>query len=271
MVGILLRAVMASNPEGFIWDRAGPLLMRLSETASPPSLDWVITLLSPHAPWHSEKCDESMVVRWAKAASTMSYTEEVGCSVVDTLPHIASVDSLRSHIPIEIWAWLKRQPSLPPQCPGRSRGSSGDVVRRVRSLRDIGILKSYLFLVWSEWDFIDSQKFGGLTEMQVSIREDFKGIEMWRHRQDLIERLDQVLRQLDGELDGFKQYKPSVDIDHISQAKVRCSELKRVLVEVDTEATNDLGRESPRLIFWGPLTHAEHHSTFICALPLPCL
>ena len=113
MVDMLLRAVMASNPEGFIWDRAGPLLMRLSETASPPSLDWVITLLSPHAPWHSERCDESMVVRWAKAASTMSYTEEVGCSVVDTLPHIASVDSLRSHIPIEIWAWLKRQPSLP--------------------------------------------------------------------------------------------------------------------------------------------------------------
>ena len=39
---------------------------------------------------------------------------------------------------------------------------------------------------------------GGLAEMRVSIREDLGGIEMWHHRQDLIERVDRVLEQLVG-------------------------------------------------------------------------
>ena len=242
MAGTLLRTIMALDSEGFIWDRAEPFLMRPSNTQTPPSLDWVITLLSPHAPWNTEQYDGNMVTRWAKAASAVSYTEEVGQNVVDVLLQIASVDSLRPHIPAEIWVWLKKQPSLPPQCPGRSRGSSGDVVYRVRSLGDIEILKSYLVLVWSEWDCIDDQDSGGLAEMQVSIREDFGGVEMWHHRQDLIKRLDYVLEQLDGGLDGLKQHKPSLETDHISRAVAQYSELKRVMVEIDAEAMNSLAR-----------------------------
>ena len=243
IVDMFFRAIMASNSDEFIWDRAKPFLMRLSKTESPPSLDWVITLVSPCAPWHTEEYDGNMVGGWVKAVSAVSYTDEVGQSVVDALLHIASVDSLRSHVPIDIWVWLKNRPSLPPQCPGRSKGSTGDVVRQVRALGDVEILKSYLVLVWSEWDCIDSQESGGLAEMQVSIREDFSGIKMWRDREDLIKRLEYVLEQLDGGLDDLKQHKPSLEIDHISRAVAQYNELKRVLVEVDAEAANGLARK----------------------------
>jgi hypothetical protein len=68
---------------------------------------------------------------------------------------------------------VEGQPSLPPECSGRSRGSSADVVRQIRGLGDIEILKSYLLLVWSEWDHVGDEQSGGLAEMQISIREDF--------------------------------------------------------------------------------------------------
>jgi hypothetical protein len=142
---------------------------------------------------------------------------------------------------------------------GRSRGSSGDVVRQVRALGDAEILKSYLLLVWSEWDCIDDRKSGGLAEMQVSIREDFGGFWMRRHRRGLIKRLDRVLGRLDGELDHLQQYKPSLDIHHISRAKTQYSELKATLLEVDAEAMDSLARKSLRIIIFGLLILTDTH------------
>ena len=84
-----------------------------------------------------------------------------------------------------------------PDCLGQRRGSSGDVVHQVQALGDVEILKSYLLLVWSEWDYIDNQQSGGLTKMLITLREDFSGIWMWCHQQDLIEWLDHILGQLD--------------------------------------------------------------------------
>ena len=194
--------------------------------------------------------------------SRKSHTEEVRQSIVDTLLHIASIDLLRPHIPDDIWTWLKNQPSLPPECLGRSMGSGGDVVRRVRGLADIEILKSYLLLVWSEWDCIDSQESGGLAEMQVSIREDFSRIEIWRDREDLIKRLDYVLEQLDGGLDDLKQHKPSLETDHISRAVAQYSGLKRVLVEVDAGVTNGLARKPLQVdLFRSTDTHGYTQNT----------
>ena len=59
---------------------------------------------------------------------------------------------------------------------------------------DIEVLKSYLFAVWSEWDWLSNYCF---DEMCILIRDDFGGIEMGHHRTDLIQRLDDVLGQLD--------------------------------------------------------------------------
>ena len=254
MVDMTLRVAIALNSEGLIWSRAKLLIMRLSNTKSSLSLDWLITLASPCVSWCDEPFDGSMVTMWAEAASALPYTEDIGKSVVDVLLHIVSVNSLQPHIPITIWTWLKKQPSLPPKCTGRSRGSSGDAVLQIRALGDIEILKSYLLLIWSEWDHIGNQESGGLTEMKVLIWEDFGGIAMWHDRQDLIKQLDYVLGQLDRGLDYFQQHKPSLDTHHISQAKTQYSELKMVLLEVDGEATNTLARKPLNLIIFSLLT-----------------
>jgi hypothetical protein len=92
------------------------------------------------------------VTRWGAAALAVPYTEEVGQSVVDALLQIASVDLLRPYIPIELWAWLKKGPTLPPACQGRSFGTAPEVVRLICQLGDTETLKAYFLLVWSEWD-----------------------------------------------------------------------------------------------------------------------
>ena len=144
------------------------------------------------------------------------------------------------------------QLSLPPGCLGRLMGNRGGVVCHVRKLGDIGILKSYFLLIWSEWDYIDDQS-GGLAEMQISIQEDFSGVSMQLHREDLIKRLDEVLGQLDQGIVSLEQHKPGIYEDDIQLAKEQYGELKRVLVEVDREALNILTRKSPCSIIFSLL------------------
>ena len=86
------------------------------------------------------------------------------------------------------------------------------------------------------------------------MREDLSGVGMWGDRRDVMKRLDDVLEQLDRGLDDLKQHNPSPEIDHIPQDKVQYSEVKRVLVEVDGEATKGPACKPPRLIFFDPLT-----------------
>lgn len=244
MVDVSLRAAMASDPEEFIWPRIEPYITRLSNSQNPPSLDLVITLASPHVPWKDGPYDGDMVARWAAAALAVPHSEAVGQNVVGALLHIASVDTLRPHIPVGVWTWLKMYPSLPPEFSGRSRASSGDVVRQVRELGDVETLKSYLLLVWSEWDPIDSEQSGGLAEMQTSIREDFGGIGMWCHREDLVKRLDHVLGQLDGGLEHLRMHRLDLDERYIPLAKEQYGGFEEVLLELDGEAMGILTRTS---------------------------
>ena len=270
MVETFLRALGASNSNHreFVWSRIGPYITPLFGGPTPPFLNSYIMLASPCIPWRSELVDEYAVTRWAAATSAVSYTEEICQSVVSALLQIASTDSLRPYIPIDVWMWLEKRPSLPPKCPGRSVGTAGGVVRHIRALGDVGILKSYLLLAWSEWNWVYDLSF---TEMGVSIREDFGGVGMRCHREDLIERLDQILGQLDRGLEFLQQHKPSIIKIDIRIAKEQYTELKRVLLEVDGEAMSTLTRTPQRLILFNLLTiHTESHSTFACALPLPC-
>ena len=231
----LLHAVMTLDSEQFIWRRVQPYIATLSNNPSPPSLDRVVILGSPYVYWRNGTHNENMVTRWATAALATPYTEEIGQSVVDTLLQIASIDSLRPHIPTDIWAWLKMQPSLPPKCLGRSMGTKGGVVRYVRELGDIEVLKSYLLLVWSEWDHIRSDGFG---EMCTLIRGSFGETGMGHHQEDLIKRLDHVLGQLDWGL--LEEHRLSLGEGNIQMAKGQYEELRRVLLQVDREAMNDL-------------------------------
>ena len=229
-----------------------------------------VILMSPHASWWLMENQQDQVSRWAAAASMVPYTEEVGQCVVDTLLHIASIDSLQSRIPTSTWAWLGKRPSLPPGCLGRSRGIHESVIRQVRALGDIEILKSYLLVVWSEWEFIGSRR--ALSGMVDLIREDLGGIELGHHREDLVERLDYVLGQLDQGLGHLKRYGPNVSKDMIRWAGVDYRELKRMLMVVDGEAMNVLTRMPPTSILFRLLKHASRVSLDIhvrSASPIP--
>ena len=239
MLDALLRVIGASA--GLMWTYVGPFIPMLFNEASPQA----IVLVSRHVDWERLNDCEDLIPQWAAAALAVPYTAVVGQSVVDTLLHIASIDSLRPHIPVSIWAWLEKRPSLPPVCLGRSYGTKGDVVRHVRALRHIGILKSYLVLVWSEWGRIDQD--GGLTEMQISIREDFSGIGMGRHREDLIKRLDFILRRLDWGLGYFKEHLQTISEQDIRGAKEQYTVLKAALLEVDREVVEIITRTFPRM------------------------
>ena len=174
----------------FIWHRIKRYLATLFDEPRSHRLNWIITLALPEVPWSCNLHDEKTVARWAAAVSAVPYTKEVGQSVVDALLQIAHIDSLRPHIPIDAWAWLKKSTFLLPLSEGRLKGNKKAVVHHVRGLGNIEICKSYFLLAWSELGFLDDSCFAG---MQVSIREDFSGIGMRRHRKDLIEQLEQRL------------------------------------------------------------------------------
>jgi len=97
----------------------------------------------------------------------------------------------------------------------------------------------------------------GFNEMQVSIQEDFCGIEMGHHRAELIRRLDRVLERLNRGLGYFGQHNPAFNEGHLWRMKDTYRKLRETLLRVDAEA-EVIGRV------------VGSHTTFMCALPLPC-
>lgn len=236
-----------------MWQYIEPFVIILLNQESPISKKEAAVLVSPYLPWWEFK-DEHLVQLWAAAASAIPYTDEIGQSVVDTLLHIASNSNLQPHIPGGMWSWLNRPPSLPPVCVGRAMGSVPNVFQAVHSLRDTETLKSYLLLVWSEWDCLSSHWVSrlrspgflspwwepaskkDLSEMCTLIREGFGGAGMGHHREDLLQKLDHVLGQLGLGLDNLQQHKPSLNEGKIQQMKEQYREIREVLLEVNRES-----------------------------------
>ena len=258
MLDTLLYTARASGEQGFMWYYIKPVVTMLLNEESPVPLKQAVILLSPHLTWWNFTDDKHLTQSWAAATSAIPYTHDVGQCVVDTLLLIGSQDSLRPHLPVGMWSWLNKRPSLPPICIGRSSGTEQDSVQTVRGLGDIETLTSYLLLVWSEWDGILS----GFEEMRTSIKEDFSGIETEHHRRELLQRLDHVLEQLDRGLAHLLQQKPNLPMSHIWVAKAQYGELREVLLEADREANNKLIRETPELtLLFGMLTLPHRHWT----------
>ena len=206
-----------------------------------------VTLVSPHIPW-GQLTDKGDVEQWAGTASVAPRTEEVVQGVVNALLQIASEDKLVPYIPVDLWSWLTKRPSLPPICLGRYVGTRASVVSAVRALDDIEVLKSYLLLVWSEWDIIWPD---GFDEMCTSIQEDFSGVEMGNHRVDLIRRLDSVLGELDRGFEHFSRYSPECKKGYLQKGKRQYAKLKEVLLEVETR------KSSPMITHFCILTPVE--------------
>ena len=105
----------------------------------------------------------------------------------------------------------------------------------------------------------------GFDEMQISIREDFGGTEMGHHRVDLVRRLDYVLERLDRGLGYLRQHNPAFDERHLRRMEDTYQKLRETLLRVDAEAwalVNAEGEVIGRVV--------GSHTTFMCALPLPC-
>ena len=229
-IDTIFRAARASGSEHFMWRRIALYVSRLFEKRSHPSLDRVITLISPYLPWRDTLNSKIMVERWAAAASAIPYTEEVGWSVVGALLRIAFADNLRSRIPTQMWEWMKKKPSLPPMYHKSPQGKILDVFLFVSQLGDIELLKLYLLLVWSDRRVPDPDN--GYTEK--SVKEAFGGVGMECHRRDLIERLDHVLRQLDERLENCRERRYGLYREYdLKEAKKTYTKYKDALLEVD--------------------------------------
>ena len=233
MINAISRAASASTSRGFIWYHLESYIMMLFNKPNSPSLNRVITLVLPHVSWNDTLHMEDAVARWVAAVSAVPCTEEVCQSVVDMLLQVASDETLRPRIPFEIWEWLKKRPYLPPVCRGRFMGIDEEVVKYVRRLGDVEVLKSYLLLVWSEWDPAFTSAF---QAMEISLREDFCGTEMWRHQEELSKGLDYVLGQLDRGSEYLGSQHPAIYPSDIQWAKVQYRRLKDVLLEVEMQA-----------------------------------
>ena len=234
-----------------MWHQIKPLIATLLDKQCPIPLKQAAILASPHLPWDKFTTEGHLIQLFATASLAVPYTDRIGQCITETLLQIAPNGSLKPYIPVGMWSWLNKCPILPPICPGRIRGSMQEVVQTVRTLGDIEIFTSYLLLVWSEWDCIFAgqdyiptmlyQSYqGGLAEMCTSIREDFSGIGMETHREDLLQRLDHILGQLNLGLDHLRKYNPSLSKPAIWRMNERYRKLREVLLEVDRKVVYKL-------------------------------
>ena len=220
----------------FSWGDTELHIVNMLSEETAPSLNRATILLSPYL--DSRQWDKQMVTRWAAVASTALYSEKVVSSVVNTLLQLGTSDTLRPDVPIGMWAWLKKQPSLPPSCHGRYDATQESrLIRYLRGLGDLDILKSYFVVVWSEWDHLEDSHF---YQAQTSIVEDFVGISMQPHRTDLIKRLDHVIKRLNRGLDHFQRFEWWIKEGEIQGRKRQYETLRKVLLKVDKRATRIL-------------------------------
>ena len=233
ILDVCLHAARAPKQRGFLWYRIRQLpISELLNEESSASTKQAFILMSPHIPW-GWGMGPNWVQAWATAASTVPYTEEIGQSVADVLLHIASDPSLQSHIPPDMWSWLKKSPSLPPVCAGRYWGSKPEVINIVQGLGDMETLTAYLLLVWSEWEWLTPQ---ATDDMCGLIRGGLSGIGMGYYRKELLQHLDHVLGQLELGLDHLQQHDPSLNEGEIQERQGIYGQLREVLLEVDKEA-----------------------------------
>ena len=208
MLDAFSHVARASDSEHFMWHHIKSFTMTLFDKPNPPPLNWVLGLIWPRVLFYDQSHNNGAVA-WPAAA--LSYTEEVDWSAVDEVLRVAFIT------------------------PGRPTRTEKPAVREVRALGDTMVLRSYLLLLWSQWDDIDYEH-EDFIEMQIAIRESFSGIGMWRYREDLIQCLDEVL-------EGLERIDCPEELEY--------GELRRLLLEVDGRAEKILTGTPPWLIHFG--------------------
>ena len=248
MANAIIQVVRGSRDPAFMFSLQ-PHITTLLGKPNSPFRNWLIALVAPHVNWEDEERGADIVAAWAAAVSTVPDTEEVIRSVVGTLMLITRIDSLRPHIPVETWAWMKKLRSLPVADWPPFLTITPGVVRHVRGLGDLEIIGSCFFAVLVSWWSASAEV---LDEVEISIRGDFGGIEMWGHRGALLNRLGSILEEMVANSEGSK----------------RCRKLRGVLLDMDKEATKTLTRKFLKLV---PLNnHSDLHGCIQDLIPPLC-
>ena len=229
MLDTILWAARASGILWFMWRHVDKIVGMLLSESSPRAT----VLASPHILRYQLRDMEDLVRHWIAAVSAAPDNEEIAQGVVDMLLQIASQGGPQ-YIPVDLWSWLTKRPSLPLICLGRDSGADDSIVEAVRALKDIEILKSYLLLVWSEWNTLYAEDFNKICTV---IQEDFGGIGMGHHRTDLVQRLDHVLGQLDLGLEYFQQQYPGFSQFHLQVGENQYREFREILLEMNSRTS----------------------------------
>ena len=188
------------------------------------------------------------ILRWESAASHIKSTQETGQSVVEVLLRMACAYQWRPHITTEAWKWLKRRPQLPPVCRARSLCCNDlGAISKVESLRDTEILKDYLIVVWSEWDWLAPWVCSYMCDV---IRKRFRGERKRGHRDELRDRLVHIQKQLDLGLDHLRKQGSEMSVAYFRPTKEAYEALLETLSEVESlqisrESTPDRDLEPP--------------------------
>ena len=252
-----LHVARASKDRQFVWRRIGSITPALLSEASPRAL----VLVSPHILRYGLTAEGDLVLQWATATSTVPYSEEVCQSVVDTLLQIASVDRLLPHIDVALWSWLTKRPSLPPVCFGRFVGSRPQIFKAVHALNDVEILKSYLSLVWSEWNTPHGEG-EGFNEVCDSIRLAFIRTE---HQAELVQRLDHVQGQLNRGLEHLRLHDPRLGKSDLRRRKGQYQKLRVRFLEGRTSVPMMI----PFLILIPTEMRPISCDVYVCSFSLP--
>ena len=118
-----------------------------------------------------------------------------------------------------------------------------------------------------------SYSSGGFYEMQISIQKYFRGIRMGHHRADLLQRLDQVIGQLDRGLEYLKQHSPEFNEDSLQRTKHQYQYLREMLLEMNMKSDQSCVLFNDHAI---PHAHSypgctQNPPTHACAHTLSCV
>jgi len=249
---VFLHAAKSSRTGGFLWYCIKPFMNTLFSDASDISLKRTAILAFSYTSWNTRDSHD-LVRAWVETASAIPKEEEVAPSVVDALLQMAFFELLPPGNHGDVWSWLTLRPSLPPICRGRYMGSHRGVMQQVRGLKDIEILKSYLLVVWSEWDSL----YGSST-MCKCIREEFSGVEANSHRAELVQRLDEVIGELDKGLAYLQRDVPDLGERGLQRRKEQYEELRKILKEIPEAPEIPTCMSSRSIDLFDLLTLVEH-------------
>ena len=261
---ILLAVSRSSQGSSWVRSHIGPLIDQMLSTWDSD----VRVRIAVHAlsyvedAWFHAANKHIFVVRWVSAASRLEYTPEIGQSVVEVLLRMACMYHWRPHITREAWRWLERRPQLPPVCRARSLCCNDlGAISKVESLGNIEILKGYLIVVWSEWDWLAPWV---CSYMCTVIRKHFGGEREKGHRDELRDRLLHIQNQLDLGLDHLRKlgsemtaacFQPTKEayealMETLSEVGIlseveTLSEVGSVQIRISRETTSDEDSDSP--------------------------